>query len=72
MRDYLEGVGVDVWMGWYLDGFLLEYESRPHCHPHIEVKISKFENSKVRKISSSRTEFSISTLMASSYPLDAR
>jgi hypothetical protein len=38
-QEYLEGVGVDGWMRWYLEGFLLEYESRPHCYPQTEVKI---------------------------------
>jgi hypothetical protein len=53
-------------MGQYLEGLLLEHESRPRMHPGENFEIRKLavrliENFEVRRISSSRTEFWIST-----------
>jgi len=38
-----EGEGVSVWMGWYVQCFMLEYESWRHGHLHTRDSIRKLE-----------------------------
>jgi hypothetical protein len=36
-------VGVAVWVVWYVQGFVLGFESQPHRHPHTQEIIRSYE-----------------------------